>query len=243
MTKFPLLALIAFVTLNPAAADTTWQSRYTALLQKYVTPNGVKYQAWHTHPEDRAALQSVSGAIAAADLSSLSPNEQLAFYLNAYNANILDQILTDYPTKGPGGGSALGRAKFFKWNKIIVAGQKLSFSSLENDLIRKIYREPRIHFALNCASASCPPLFNQAFEAASLDNTLTTLTENYINRNPEGLRLDGATANLSQIFDWYQDDFANGNLIPYLNQYRTTQIPDNTTIEFMPYDWSLNETK
>jgi hypothetical protein len=248
MKKLRLLILAALLTLSTASASAAaaandWQASYSSLLQKYVIPAGVNYQAWHDNSEDRATLQAVVAAIADTNPAPLTSDQQLAFYLNAYNANILDRILADYPTKGPGGGNALGRAKFFRWNKITVTGKSLTFSDLENDVIRKQFSEPRIHFALNCASASCPPLLNKAFDATTLDQTLTTLTKQYLNNNPHGVQLSNDTVQLSEIFDWYQDDFANGNLIPWINQYRSAQIPDNTTISFMPYDWSLNAAK
>ncbi|MEM8955410.1 MAG: DUF547 domain-containing protein [Verrucomicrobiota bacterium] len=241
--RLPLLAIavtLLTITLSPVAH--AWQSQYNQLLQKYVSPTGVNYQAWHTNRDDRAALLSITAAIASADLTARSPDEILAFYLNAYNANILAEILADYPTKGPGNGSALGRAKFFRWNKITVAGKKLSFSDLENKIIRKRFNEPRIHFALNCASTSCPPLHSLPFQADTLNQTLTLLTKKYLNHNPHGLQLSNNTLCLSEIFDWYRDDFDNGNLVAYLNQYRTEKIPADTPVKFMPYDWSLNQS-
>lgn len=237
-----LAAAATLASLTATAHADSWQSQYTTLLQKYVSPSGVNYQAWHAHSADRASLAAVTNAIAETNPATLTRNQQLAFYLNAYNANILAEILADFPTKGPGNGSALGRAKFFRWNKITVAGKKLSFADLENKIIRKQFNEPRIHFALNCASTSCPPLHNLAFHADTIDQTLTTLTKNYLNENPHGLKLEGPTVCLSEIFDWYRADFNDGNLIPYLNQYRTKKIPAGTNIKFIPYDWSLNQS-
>jgi len=228
----------------PPAAASDWESGYASLLKKYVSPSGVAYKKWKADDADLARLRLVVDSVAVENLSGKSRDEKLAFYLNAYNAWILNNILADYPTKGPGNGSALKRAYFFKSKSINIAGKKMSFSSLENDIIRPQFDEPRIHFALNCASASCPPLLDKPFSAATLDTDLTALARAYLNTNSLGLELSsgGETVRLSEIFDWYADDFAPDALM-FVNRYRDRKIPAGTKIQFMDYDWSLNEVR
>ena len=242
----PILALIAAIysplATPPASAATAWESDYAALLTEYASSSGVAYEKWKANAADLATLKSVTDAIAAEKTSGKSRDEKLAFYLNAYNAWILHNILEDYPTRGPGNGSALKRAYFFKSKSITVAGKKMSFSALENDIIRPDFNEPRIHFALNCASASCPPLNLGPFTAATLDADLDKLARAYVNHNAQGLRLskDGKTVHLSEIFDWYADDFQPGRL-PFINKFREEKLPSTTKVEFQDYNWSLNE--
>lgn len=217
------------------ATAVSWTETYGKLLKKYVASNGVRYAAWKSNPQDLADLQSVVDAIAAAP----SSDANLAFYLNAYNAWILHQILEDYPTNGPGGGNALGRAAFFAGKNIEVSGRKLSFNNLENDIIRKQFSEPRIHFALNCASASCPPLMNKPFDQSYLDADLTRLTRTFVNNNPEGFRKAGTnTYSHSEIFDWFSEDF--GNVRDFINKYRNEKIAGDAKLESHDYAWTLN---
>ncbi len=232
------LALAIFTTISTAFA---WESSYDSLLQKYVKGSGVNYASWHKNTADRKAISEITGAIASASLSGKSKDEKLAFYLNAYNANILDKILAEYPTDGPGGGGFFGRNKFFKSINFSVAGKTTNFSALENEIIRPTFNEPRIHFALNCASDSCPPLHGKAFNAATLDATLTQLTKNFVNNDPDGVKIKGSTAYISKIFNWYADDFKTaGGAASYINQYRTTKLPKK--IKFQDYKWTLNST-
>ena len=233
------IALAIITTLSTASA---WESSYDTLLQKYVKGAGVDYASWHKNAADRKALSDVTGAIASESLSGKSKDEKLAFYLNAYNAYILDKIFDEYPTEGPGGGGFFGRNKVFKSLKFTVAGKTTNFSALENDIIRPVFNEPRIHFALNCASDSCPPLHDKAFTAENLDATLTLLTKNFVNNDPDGVKVEGGTAYISKIFDWYADDFkAAGGARSYINKYRTSPIP--AKVKFQEYKWTLNAAK
>ena len=236
---------IAFSTAGAGAAEPGWVASYDTLLGKYRTASGVKYKAWHAADSDRRALANIVAAIGSESVSGKSEDEKLAFYLNAYNAWILHRILEDYPTSGPGGGGLLGRNKFFKSKGIKVAGKTTSFHALENEIIRKQFDEPRIHFALNCASASCPPLHSKAFRAATLDKTLDSLTKDFVNSNPEGVgSVKGGKVAVSKIFDWYGEDFKPaGGVLAYLNRYRTKKIPEGTRVTFQTYRWTLNAAR
>ena len=114
----------------------------------------MKYAAWKANAADMQAIQEVVDGIAQENISALDKKEQLAFYINAYNAWILHEALGKYPTKSVK--DAL--FTFFTGKRITVAGEQMSFNALEKDIIRPKFGDPRIHFALNCASRSCPPL-------------------------------------------------------------------------------------
>ena len=240
-----ILASALIITGTATQAQDAWVDSYDSLLSKYVTSSGVKYESWHANSADMKALDGVVNSIAKQSLSGKSKYEKLAFYLNAYNANILDKILNDYPTDGPGGGGMLGRNRFFKSNNVIVAGKTTSFQALENETIRPGFNEPRIHFALNCASASCPPLNTTAFRAATLDITLESLTNNFINSNPRGVgKISKGKVAVSKLFDWYEDDFnAVGGALAFINAKRDTKLPNSTKVTFQDYSWKLNAAR
>ena len=241
-TLIIVAALSLVARAENAKTPTTWVDQYDALLKKHVTAQGVDYAAWHASAADKKQLAVVISAIGTERLEGKSKDDQLAFYLNAYNAHILDQILKEYPTDGPGGGGLFGRNRFFKRSNLLVAGKKTSFNALENEIIRPTFNEPRIHFALNCASASCPPLHLEAFRGSSLDATLTTLTKAFVNKNPNGVKPIGwKKVAISKIFDWYEDDFkAAGGALAYINQYRDTKLSKDTKVSFQSYSWKLN---
>lgn len=228
------LALV-FLSNAPQAVAADWDAEYGRLLKKYVTPSGVKYAAWKASAEDVAALKSVTDAIASAPNPG-SGKAALPFYINAYNAWILQEVVSKYPIKtikDP-------LFTFFTSKRITVAGEKMSFNHLEKEVIRKL-NEPRIHFALNCASRSCPPLASTPFDGAQLDSQLTRLTRAFCN-SANGAKIAGKSAKVSMIFDWYKDDFG-GDSAGFINKYRTEPIPAGAKLEFAPYDWSLNEAK
>ncbi len=236
-----VLLLFLCAPLARAQQSSKWIDPYNRLLSKYVTDSGVKYAAWKSNPADMKAIQDVVDGIAGQKVSGLNKNEQLAFYLNAYNAWILHEALAKYPTKS---------VKdllftFFLSKRIRVAGEQMSFNNLEKDIIRKKFNEPRVHFALNCASQSCPPLNQEAFRGDKLDSQLEKLAVAFVN-SPRGVDYmpQKKTAALSAIFNWYKDDFKGvGGPVAFINQRRKPPLPNDTKITYQNYDWSLNSVK
>ena len=231
----PSLEEVAEIPLALKAAP----PEYDTLLQKYVSTTGVDYQTWSRHSEDRKALQKVARFYA--QTRPPVENEQaLAWYLNAYNALILEQILNHWPNKGPLNASLL----FFHARSITVSGRKMSFQTLEQKIIRPRFQDPRIHFALNCASRSCPPLFDQAFRKENLKVTLDRLTRDFLNDNAHAFTVTEEGIALSKIFEWYEEDFGGRDqLIPYINSYRNEPLPLDSKISFQKYDWTLNQAE
>ena len=236
-----LVAALSFVCATASQAQ-NWMEPYNRLLGKYVTSGGVKYAEWKNNAADMQALQTVVDGIAKESISGLDKRQQLAFYLNAYNAWILHEALGKYPT-------ASVKDTFFTFftaKKITVAGQKTSFNALEKDnVIRSKFGEPRVHFALNCASRSCPPLNREAFSGPKLEEQFEKLAKGYVN-SEKGVKYsaESKTAQLSKIFDWYKDDFkAGGGVLAFINKRRATPIPNDAKISYQEYDWGLNEVK
>jgi hypothetical protein len=241
--KLPLRVLLAVFCVVAAATShaQNWSETYNRLLGKYVTSGGVKYTEWKSNAGDLQAIQTVVDGIAKENVSAMGKQQQLAFYINAYNAWILHEALGKYPTKSVK--DAL--FTFFTGKRITVAGQQTSFNALEKETIRSRFSEPRVHFALNCASRSCPPLNREAFAADKLEAQFEKLAKGYVN-SEKGVKYSAATktAELSKIFDWYKDDFkGEGGALAFINKRRATPIPNDAKISYQDYDWGLNEVK
>lgn len=223
--------LLSSVLLTSAHAD--WHSDYDGLLKKYVKSDGVKYKALKSNAEDVAKLHSVTTAIAT-NKPVGDRATKMSFHLNAYNAWILRAVIDNYPMK-----SILDVKKdFFKTYPIKVSGRDMSLDYLENEIIRKTYKDARIHFAVNCASASCPPLHNEAFEAKTLEKSLDKLTKDFINSST-GVRISGGQPHISRLFKWFKEDF--GDATTFINKYRRKKISGN--VVFQDYGWTLNEAR
>ncbi len=232
----PLLAL-ALLLASPLPAAESWEPAYAALLKKYVTPVGVDYAAWKAAPADVAALNALVANVARSGPTDPSRAGRLAFFINAYNVAMLGQVLAAYPI-----GSVKDIAPdfgVFTQKRVTVAGETLSLNDLERRRLLDAFVEPRIHFAINCASRSCPPLQAEPFTAARLEAQLEAATKAYLTANPLGLTLDGKTARASEIFTWYAKDFAAAGGAPaFIRRYR--DVPPEIPFASQPYDWSLN---
>ena len=230
--------LLAVILAAPHATAAGSQADYSRLLAKYVTPAGVKYADWKANADDMKALQGVVDAIAAAPAPSGKGQPQLAFYINAYNAWILHEALAKYPTKSVKD----TLFTFFTGSRIVVAGEKMSLNKLEKEIIRPKFNEPRVHFALNCASRSCPPLRAEPYDGAKLEAQLDEQTRAYVTSD-RGVKASGDSAQLSKIFDWYKEDFGGEpGVAAFLAKYRGGKGKFAKTT-FQEYDWSLNEAK
>lgn len=163
--------------------------------------------------------------------------KKLAYYINLYNAATVKLILDHYPLKS---------IKDLRnpWGRDIVqmGGAKISLGDLEHKILRKM-DEPRIHFAINCASYSCPKLLNRAFTETNIESLLEQAAIDFVN-DPKRNILSAEKASLSQIFNWYKKDFTeNGSLEEYINQYTAQELTSSTKINYLSYNWALNETK
>ena len=167
--------------------------------------------------------------------SSWPAKEAMAYWINAYNAYTLKLIVDNYPLnsiKDLHGGNPWD----VKW--INIGGQSYSLNNIEHDILRKDFFDPRIHAVVNCAAASCPPLWNRAFTADNLDKGLQTRTTAWIN-NPAYNRVSERSLELSKLFDWYGQDF--GDKIDFVNEYfRGDEISEQANISYLDYDWALN---
>jgi len=114
-------------------------------------------------------------------------------------------------------------------------------NNLENSVIRPTFKEPRIHFALNCAAVSCPKLNNKPFQATKLESQLKLMTEKFLSDKNYGMKIEGKKVFLSQIFEWYADDFGGkDNLLKWISENSSYDVSDKKLAGFIEYNWALN---
>jgi hypothetical protein len=235
------------------ALDAVDHSAYDALLQKYVNDEGlVAYRRWKNTPADVQALDDYLGRLGSVDLSAPATDDaRLAFWINAYNALTIKGILLRYPLGSikdivsyvPGG--------YNVWRDLLlrVDGKDYSLENIEHDILRRM-GEPRIHFALVCASKGCPPLRNRAYSAAEVRSQLTDNARRFFTR-PGNFEADAddKTIRVSELLDWFGSDFAETPaerlrvLQPYFpGEKNLTWLSDPSVILVpdLKYDWSLN---
>ncbi|MBI1185120.1 DUF547 domain-containing protein [bacterium] len=233
------IAVFIIFTLVQVAHAQSIDEHFTYLLQKYVTPQGeVDYNGLK---EQKVVLQGYIKLLAKNFPAQGSVNEQKAYWINTYNAYTLLAVVNNYPIASIKDIKPAGAANIWELKWIEVEGRKWSLNEVENDILRKKFNDPRIHFAINCASVSCPVLRNEAYTAQKLDKQLDEQARRFVNdgtRNEIGKN----SVALSQLFSWYAADFAPlGSLLDFVNKYSAVPISKNAEISYLPYNWALNE--
>lgn len=215
-------------------------SEYGALLEEYVTDAGVRYTAWFESAEDLEALDAFLDQMALVRVDDLSKPAQKAFYINLYNAAMLQAVFQAYPIDSVKEIDLLPFS-IFKKPFIQQGGRILSLDKIEKDILLMDFFDPRIHFVVNCASESCPPLRAEPFIAANLDAQLEAQTRLFANSERAVKVYPERRINAySSLFDWYGGDFRVKNPGEYLNTYRDQPVRLKFAFEWIPYDWSLN---
>ncbi|MFZ4603495.1 MAG: DUF547 domain-containing protein [Caulobacterales bacterium] len=210
----------------------------------------VDYRGWKDTAADRAALAGAISAFARTPFAELGRAAQFAAWANLYNALTVAVVLDHYPiasirdVKSRVAGIDL-KALIGPWRekRIEVAGRKLSLDDIENAIMRPTFKDPRVHYALNCASVGCPDL--RVWRAATLEVDLDAAARAYVN-HPRGVALTARGIRLSSIFDWYADDFGGRDqgVRTHLASYARPAIAEalrSRPIDGYDYDWSLND--
>jgi len=225
---------------------------YAALLSRYVDDGQVNYARWRV--DDPPAWRRFLAWLESAEPSSWPAAEQRAFWINAYNARVIAGVLRRYPIEsvrdvGFVGGRVRG---FFDRREHPVAGRMRTLDGIEKEiLLEQPLWDPRIHWALSCGSRGCPWLRPEPYLGDRLDTQLDFQARTFLN-SPNGNRLDrdSRILYLTSIFDWYKDDFvrAAGSVRAYAAQYLTGAAAeaaqdDSYRIDYLDYDWSLNDTR
>ena len=245
-----LLPLVASV--HAAERFDQAHTRWADVLDEYVVWSGSRSAV------DYAALQASPGKLDTylAGLSAVSPkqyeaftsDERLAFLINAYNAFTLKHIINHYPT------DSIRSTRFirspWKLRFFELLGEERHLDEIEHEMIRPVFKEPRIHFVLVCAAKGCPPLRTEPYVASRLEAQLEDATLNFM-RDEGRNRFDASaqTLHLSALYNWYGEDFEQGEqsirgyAAPYMADDEATrnQIRNAKRVNFLDYDWSLND--
>lgn len=202
-------------------------------------------------PADKAALSGYVERLAATRATALSRAEQRAYWINLYNALTVKIVLDHYPVDGikdirisPGLFSS------GPWGKKLlkIEGEDVSLDDIEHRILRPVWKDPRIHYAVNCASIGCPNLPAEAFTAANADRLLDAAARAYVN-HPRGVRRTGGGVRLSSIYDWFRDDFGKdktalfGHLTAFAEPALKEFLSTGPAIDGYDYDWSLNDVR
>jgi len=216
-------------------------SAWNTLLKKYVRENGdVDYQGFMN---EKNTLETYLEQLSENPPSKTAPrNEQMAYWINAYNAFTIKLIIDNFPVKSikdiAGNIPMIDSPwdiKFFT-----ISGQIFDLNTIEHEILRKDFNDPRIHFAINCASFSCPKLRNESFEATTLEAQLEEQTKTFIN-NPSKNNISSNQLQVSSIFDWFKSDFTrNGCLKDFILKYSNIQPSNTTKLVYLDYIWDLN---
>jgi hypothetical protein len=240
LTAF-LVGLLA-VVLQAQAGTVADQALYAELLARHLKQGTVDYRGLK---QDEALLDRYLESLARVAPEALPPAARFAHWVNAYNAWTLKLILKHYPgiTSIKEAGSWLRSP--WKLRFVRQHDRLLTLDEIEHDILRPQFKDPRVHFAINCASKGCPSLYPEPFDGNELARQLDDAARNFIN-DPARYRLEGETLYVSRIFDWFREDF-NNDPLGFFKRYaqgplagQLAQKGDRLQVAYLEYDWSLN---
>lgn len=250
MLRTLVLGFLVLAAAPSAAAcpsfDQSW-AQWDALLRGHVKAGTVDYAALHEAPAALDGVLAQMSAVCASDFQKWTKDQQVAFWVNAYNAYTLKLILEHYPLASikdigllPG---AAWRERFIPLGALVGRSTELSLNDVEHEILRKQYPDARLHFALVCASKSCPELRSEAYVGARLGEQLDAAGRHFLADRAKNV-LGGTSWKVSSIFKWYREDFERDGpgLVPFLKRFAdpTVAAVDSPQLEYLKYDWSLN---
>ena len=257
MRRFTIsLLLIVFHVLAMPSAIAHSHDDWSALLSKYVEEgedgiNRFDYAELKNNQEDRLQLNRYIKSLADSSIfQNGSKDEKFAAWTNLYNALTVNLVVEHYPVKSIRkiGGNLISKGPW-KRKLVTVEGKRLSLDDIEHRILRKKWHEPRVHYAVNCASIGCPNLKSTAWEAKSLEKDLSEAASAYIN-HPRGVEvLPDGRLRVSKIYRWFKKDFGGSQVgvVMHLMKYAPADLASSLTAETMiksyRYDWALNDIK
>ena len=251
-----MLSIILLTSASVFALDHSY-GNWDQFLNRHVKDGLVNYSVIKKSPAEFGKIVRELEGVTLKEYEIWSNPERMAFWINAYNIGAVKHVLDNYPIKKSFGLSALRYpANSIQqipdvWNKPVLnlLGQKVSLNHIENEVLRKEFDDPRIHFTIVCASIGCPVLKEEAYMAEELDTQLNDQIKEFVN-TPSKCRYDADRdiLFLSPIFKWFGEDFEKkGGVISFLKDYVPSDIvsrlSNKTHIEWQDYDWNLNEQK
>jgi hypothetical protein len=237
---------------DPASNAKIDHATWSGFLSRYVIdgPDGSTRVAYgKVSKEDREALDAYLANLASARIDAYARDEQLAYWINLYNALTVRVVLDHYPVKSIRDiNISPGLLQAGPWDKklVTVEGEEISLGDIEHRILRPLWKDPRIHYALNCASIGCPNLDREAFTAGTIDDQLTDAAIVFIN-SPRGVRIRDGRITASSIYDWFHADFGGDDAAVFDHILRYTKPESRSTIraigkiDNVAYDWRLND--
>lgn len=240
-------ALALFLLLLPVAAfaQEPDYSQWNRILATYYNPaTGMDYKALKAR--DANALQTLRQQLGKVNVAKLNPKQQLAYWINVYNVNVVSTVVEKYPVDSIRDISTdpLIRLNVFKKERVPFGGELLSLDDVEHKKIRPVFKDARIHFAVNCAAKSCPPIRPEAYVGARVDAQLDDQARKFLAKNVRFERDgDELTIHVTKIMDWYGDDFDSwaGGRVAFIKKYVNVPAAKEVDIEYDDYDWALND--
>ncbi len=253
LTAPPLLAqdLSRFANPSGTSKQQLDHAFWDGFLQRYVQlgSDGITRLDYNQAQSELAALQAYLDDLSAQTPSQFGRDEAMAYWINFYNALTVKVVLENYPLRSIRQiDGLLGFGGPWKRPRVSVEGQSLSLDNMEHGILRPGFGDPRVHYAVNCASYSCPNLMPRAFTAANLDQQLEVGAHDYINHD-RGVSLSGGRLQVSSIYHWFQEDFggSDAGVIAHLRQYAEGPLADGLAsvqrIAGHHYDWALNDSQ
>ena len=254
--RLKVLVLLGVILFAPhVAAFDHAHPALSALLKKHVVlldgGNASRLQ-YSAMAQERAALQEYLQALSRVnetEFNAFSRPEQMAFLINAYNAHAIEKVLTRYPNLKSIWDFGRFFSNPFRDPFFSLLGGKMTLDTLEHEILRKRYPDPRIHYAVNCASVGCPMLRAEAYAAARLEAQLEDQARRFLSDRSRN-RMRGGRLEVSRIFDWYREDFEPRER--YFARYAALLAQDpsqeklimegNAALRFLEYDWTLNDS-
>ena len=226
---------------------TIWQELLDSYLSTEV-PHGINlfdYAALKSNSDDREKLSIYLKDLAAIDPRTFSKTEQMAYWINLYNALTIFVIIPRYPIESIKDIKS-GIFDFGPWNLELfqLQGEKLTLNHIEHGILRPLWNDPRVHYAVNCASLGCPNLSPEAYRSDNLERLLEQGARNYIN-HPRGVQVQDGELIVSSIYEWFKADFGgtDAGVFAHLRQYASPDLDDilaNYASFDHDYDWTLN---
>lgn len=248
MKRYILIGLTALCAVSRLYAENSFTLHIDELFKAYVTPGQVNnipltlvdYKSIQQDERYQKALDELNGI----DVNSFAGAEKKTFWINAYNILAIKMVLDHYPVESIKDISSLFRSV---WDKKVftIRDKGYSLNEIEHKILRPM-GDPRIHAAIVCASLSCPDLRPEAYNASTLDEQLDDQVRVFLSNNVKGIVFKEGHMVISSIFKWFKEDFKSFGGIKefikkYINKKYRNQIADDISVEYLSYDWSLND--